>query len=481
MKKILFAASECAPFVKTGGLGTVVGSLCVSLKERGLDVRVILPDYACIDPVWKAQMKPLFSFPVTLGWRKQMAEVRFLTYKGVTFYFLSHAFYFEGDHPYGDADTDIEKFCFFCKAVLAMLTCTEYRPDVIHCHDWQSAMIPVFLKSFYKEDPYFRQIATVLTIHNLRFQGVCDLGRFRDITGLSDDMFTYDKLEHYGCADMLKGGITYADKITTVSETYAREIKSPPCGEGLSELLTYREKDISGIINGIDCQIYDPASDDSIPYHYDEKTFFGAKKKNKIRLQKQTQMPVGSDRFAACIVSRLTTQKGLDLLEEGLDAFLRGRVQLYVSGSGEEKYETLFLALQNKYPDKIYFDTNYSDPLAKQMYAGCDITIMPSLYEPCGLSQLMALRYGTVPVVRLTGGLRDTVKPWHEGESTATGFGFSAFTAKALEETLAEAVAVYETDPASWKAMVRRGMTEDFSWNRSSGAYEALYDSLCIK
>ena len=478
MKKILYAAAECAPFIKTGGLGAVVGSLPKQLKKRGYDVRIVLPAYACIDEKWKKQMSVSLPFPVHMGWRRHPVTINTLEYEGIPCYFLACDHYFSWGTPYTEMWKDIEKFCFFSRAVLEMLSYLEFEPDIIHCHDWQTGMIPVYLKALYGENPYYKNIRTVMTLHNMRFQGTTDVGTMKDITGLPDSFFTFDRLEFYGQGNMLKGGIAFADKVTTVSRTYAREIQEPEYGEGLYELLRYREKDLSGIVNGIDYQIYSPSTDEYIKYHYNSTTFRKAKKKNKVCLQRKTGLPADKNIFTVCIISRLTEQKGLDLLVPLLTDFLEKDVQLYILGGGEERYEGIFSSVKTRYPDKVFFATDYDDALAKYMYAGCDATLMPSRFEPCGLSQLMAFRYGTVPIVRLTGGLRDTVQVYDPRYHTGTGFGFEAYSVEELRKTLREALSLYQNRPEEWNGIAERDMKENYSWNTSCKEYEKLYESM---
>lgn len=478
MKKILYAASECTPFIKTGGLGAVVGSLPKVLCGEDYDVRIVLPLYACIDDKWKQQMEKIISFPVHLGWRTQTAELYTLQYEGVTCYFIGNSFYFCGDSPYADVWLDIEKFSFFDRAVLEMISYLEFHPDIIHCHDWQTGLIPVFLRNFYGHDPYYNQIRTVMTIHNLKFQGATDMGHMMDVTGLPKELFTYDKLESYGGGNMLKGGLTYADKITTVSRTYADEIQRPEYGEGLHALLAHRSRDLCGIVNGIDTELYNPAEDPYVIYQYNERNYRGSKKKNKQELQKKMHLPVDKDIFAVAIISRLTEQKGLDILLAVMDALMEKRIQLYILGGGEKRYEDALLALQEKYPDKLSVQIEYEDALAKMMYAGCDAVLMPSLFEPCGLCQLMAFRYGTVPIVRLTGGLVDTVQPFDAEKQTGTGFGFEAYDGRALLHTMEEAMDLFYEDRNTWNALAKRCMKENYSWNSQAEEYKRLYEKM---
>ena len=438
MKKILFASAECAPFVKTGGLGAVVGSLPKQLNHKKYDVRVVLPDYHCIDAKWREQMETLVTFPMYLGWRMQTVTVKTLKYEGIVYYFIENNFYFCGDSPYYDMWVDIEKFSYFSKAVLEMLSYLEFEPDIIHCHDWQSSLVPVFLKAFYCADPFYRNIKTVMTIHNLKFQGITEIDRLKDITGLPDDMFTYDKLEYNNSANLLKGGLVFADKITTVSKTYAEEIKQPEYGEGLDSVLQHRSDDLCGIVNGIDYDIYNPSTDEYILCHYDDKTFDKGKKKNKASLQAKTGLPKKRTAFTLGIVSRLTEQ----------------------------------------YPDKVYVQLDYTDEMAKYIYAGCDAILMPSRFEPCGLCQLMSLRYGAVPIIRKTGGLKDTVSIYNPKSKTGTGFGFTDYNAEGFLDAILAALDVYKKNPEEWKNLTAKGMRKNYSWKVSSRKYEKLYSDL---
>ena len=479
MKKILFASAECAPFVKTGGLGAVVGSLPKQLNHKKYDVRVVLPDYHCIDAKWREQMETLVTFPMYLGWRMQTVTVKTLKYEGIVYYFIENNFYFCGDSPYYDMWVDIEKFSYFSKAVLEMLSYLEFEPDIIHCHDWQSSLVPVFLKAFYCADPFYRNIKTVMTIHNLKFQGITEIDRLKDITGLPDDMFTYDKLEYNNSANLLKGGLVFADKITTVSKTYAEEIKQPEYGEGLDSVLQHRSADLCGIVNGIDYDIYNPSTDEYIPCHYDEKTFDKGKKKNKAALQAKAGLPKKRTAFTLGIVSRLTEQKGFALVDYMMDELLSsGKFAIVALGTGEERYENMFRYYESRYPDRLKANIMYSEEAAHRIYAASDAFLMPSLFEPCGLSQLMSLRYGTVPVVRETGGLKDTVEPYNEYQHTGTGFTFSNYNAHEMRDSLLYAYQVFHENRTGWLDIARRGMEQNFSWSSSAKEYEKLYAKL---
>lgn len=430
MKKVLFVASECVPFIKTGGLADVVGSLPQCFDKERYDVRVLLPKYMAIEEQYRNKMVYKTHFYMDLAWRNQYVGIMELEYEGVTFYFLDNEYYFSGPTPYGNTYEDIEKFAFFSKAVLSSLPVIGFRPDIIHCHDWQTGLIPVYLKDSFSLGEFYQGIKTIITIHNLKFQGVWDMTTIKDITGLNASYFTPDKLEAYGDANYLKGGIVYADYVTTVSETYAQEIKMPFYGEGLDGLICARENSLIGIVNGIDYKEYDPETDPYLYKNYNAKTFRKEKIKNKIGLQKELGLEQNEKRFMIGIVSRLTDQKGLDLIEYVMEEICEEGTQLVVVGTGEEKYENLFRHYAWKYSDRVSANIFYSNERAHKVYASCDAFLMPSLFEPCGLSQLMSLRYGTVPIVRETGGLKDTVEPYNQYDSSGTGFAFCNYNAQ---------------------------------------------------
>ncbi len=478
MKRILFATSEAVPFIKTGGLADVAGSLPKCFDKDKYDVRVMLPKYMCMDQKWKDHLQYITHFYMDLNWRKQYVGVLQMEYEGIIFYFIDNEYYFGGSYPYGDIYTDIEKFAFFSKAVLSSLPLIDFRPDIIHCHDWETGLVPVFLDNFRYGNEYFRGIKTIMTIHNLKFQGIWDTKRVRDITGLPQYYFSPDKLEAYHDANYLKGGIVYADRITTVSKTYAEEIKTPYYGERLDGLLNARSGSLSGIVNGIDYNEYDPATDSMIAKNYSVDTFRKDKKKNKTALQKELELTVDPKVMTIGIVSRLTDQKGFDLISCVLDEMCQDAVQFVVLGTGEEQYENMFRHYAWKYPGKVSANIYYSNPLSHKIYASCDAFLMPSQFEPCGLSQLMSLRYGTVPIVRETGGLKDTVKPYNEYEKTGTGFSFANYNAHEMTTAVRYAERIFYDKKRDWNKIAERGMREDWSWNHSAREYEKLYDSM---
>lgn len=476
MKNILFAASECVPFIKTGGLADVAGELPKYIDRDKFDVRVILPNYKAIPEKWKQKFVYKTHFYMDLGWRRQYVGILETEVSGVKFYLVDNEFYFNGDRPYGNIYEDIEKFAFFCRAVLSALPQLDFKPDLIHCNDWQTGLLPVYLHDSFQGGDFYRNIRSIMTIHNLKFQGVWDKKTVRDITGLSDYYFTNDKLEAYGDANYLKGGIVYADYVTTVSETYAAEIQTPFYGEGLDGLMRARANCLCGIVNGIDNTEYDPATDRYISYPFTADNFRKIKPKNKKELQKELGLEVNEKKFMVGMVSRLTDQKGLDLVECVMEQLCSEDMQLVILGTGDPKYENLFRHYEWKYRDRVSASIYYNNERAHRIYASCDAFLMPSLFEPCGLSQLMSMRYGTVPIVRETGGLKDTVEPYNEYESTGTGFGFRNYNAHEMLGIVQYAKHIFYDKKREWNKIVDRAMAKDFSWSCSAKKYEELYN-----
>ncbi len=477
MKNVLFVASEAVPFVKTGGLADVAGTLPKYTDREKYDVRVILPKYACMKE--KDGLEYKTHFYTDVSWRKQYTGIFETVKDGVTFYFVDNEYYFSGNTPYGDTLWDIEKFTFFCRAVLSFLPILGWKPDIIHCNDWQSALIPVFLKSHFKGNLFYKDIKTVLTVHNLKFQGIWGKEILDDILGLDGSYFTSDKLEAYGGVNLLKGGLVYADRINTVSESYGEEIKTPYYGEGLDGLLRARSNALTGIVNGIDYNIFSPENDTILQKKYSEEDFKEGKRANKAYLQKMSELKQDENAFLVGIVSRLTEQKGLDLIECVLDDMLKKEnVQLIVLGTGEKRFEDMFTRAQSKYPQRVSANIFYSEELAHRIYAGCDAFLMPSKFEPCGLSQLIALKYGTLPIVRETGGLKDTVVPYNGFEESGTGFSFANYNAHEMLSVTEYAEEIYFNRRDSWNKTCIRAMKEDFSWSASAKKYEALYKEL---
>ena len=476
--KVLFVAAEAVPFIKTGGLADVVGSLPKYFDPDRFDVRVILPKYECMKEAFKTKLTYKTHFYMDLAWRSQYVGVLETTYDGIPFYFIDNEYYFRGPHPYGDARWDMEKFAFFSRAVLSVLPSLDFRPDILHCHDWQAAMVPVYLNGDFQNNPFYRGIKTVMTIHNLKFQGVWCREALSDVLGLSDDYFTSDKLEAYGDVNVLKGGIVYADRVTTVSESYAREIRTSFYGEGLDGLLRARSNVLSGIVNGIDYGVFDPAKDPHMAVNYTAETVGTVKVKNKLALQKALGLKEDPNVMLIGLVSRLTDQKGLDLVAHVLEQLCYDAIQLVVLGTGEQRYEEMFRYFAGRFPGKVSANICYDDALSHRIYASCDAFLMPSLFEPCGLSQLISLRYGTLPIVRETGGLKDTVIPYNQYEETGTGFSFANYNAHEMMATVRYAERIFYDYPGSWNGLVQRAMQADFSWNASAKKYEKLYDEI---
>ena len=479
MKNILFVASEGVPFIKTGGLADVVGSLPKCVDKRYFDIRVMIPKYTCMSQELKDKMVYKTSFYMDFHWKNEYVGILEAEVDGVKYYFIDNESKFGGFHPYSsNVYDDIEKFAFFSKAALSAMPLLDFRPDVIHCHDWQTGLIPVYLKERFQGNEFFHGIKTVMTIHNLKFQGKWDVPAVKDITGLPDYFFTPDKLESYKNANLLKGGLVYADAITTVSETYAKEIMTPFYGEGLDGLLRARENDLRGIVNGIDYSEYDPSVDKFIDYKYNAANFRKEKIKNKRKLQHDLGLEENDKMMMIGIVSRLTDQKGFDLIAYIMDELCQDAVQIVVLGTGEEQYENMFRHFDWKYNNKVSANIYYSESMSHKIYASCDAFLMPSLFEPCGLSQLMALRYGTIPIVRETGGLKDTVEPYNEYESKGTGFSFVNYNAHEMLYTIRYAEKVYYDRKREWNKMIDRAMAVDFSWQVSANKYQEMYDWL---
>lgn len=479
MKKILFVASEAVPFIKTGGLADVVGSLPKCFDKEYFDVRVMIPKYLCIKGSFLNDMQYVNHFYMDFLGQSRYVGIMEYVYEGITFYFIDNEGYFNGAKPYGDWYFDLEKFSFFSRAALSALPVIGFQPDIIHCHDWQTGLIPVHLKDKFHEGDFFRNMKSVMTIHNLKFQGVWDVRTIKRFSGLPDYYFTPDKLEAYKDGNLLKGGLVYADAITTVSAAYAEEIKTPFFGEGLDGLMRARAGSLRGIVNGIDYDEFNPETDKSIVQNYNARTFRKEKIKNKRALQEQLGLVQDDKKFLIGIVSRLTDQKGFDLIECVMDELCSEDVQVVILGTGDGKYENMFRYYDWKYNDRVSANIYYSEEMSHRIYAACDVFLMPSLFEPCGLSQLMSLRYGTLPIVRETGGLKDTVWAYNEFEGSGTGFSFANYNAHEMLDSIHYAKYVYYNKKREWNKIIDRAMAADFSWNTSALKYQELYDWLC--
>ncbi|MCR2803151.1 glycogen synthase GlgA [Paenibacillus soyae] len=471
---ILFATSEAVPLAKTGGLADVAGALPKALNARGADVRIVLPKYEEIPDSYLQEFRLLAEFQVSFGWRNQYCGLLAARIDGVTYYLIDNEYYFRRSGLYG-YDDDAERFVFFCFAVMEAVRYMGFHPNIVHCHDWQTGLIPFLLRTRYAFDPAWAYTKSVFTIHNLKYQGLFGMDLMKELTGAGDDMFVPDKLEYHGAASCMKGGLVFADKLTTVSGTYAMEIQSPYYGEGLDDLLRYRSGDLVGIVNGIDTESFDPMNDPEL--HTPYRNSLSRKRKNKTELQKEMGLRESADTPLIGIVSRLVEQKGFDLIAATLDELLQEDVQLVVLGAGEWRYEELFRSAAARYPEKAALWLGYSDRMARRIYAGSDMFAMPSKFEPCGLSQLISLRYRTVPIVRETGGLRDTVQAYNEYTGEGNGFSFSNYNAHEYLDTVRKALAAYGREEV-WKRIVENGARADYSWSSSAKAYMDVYSQL---
>ena len=475
--KILFAASECVPFVKTGGLADVVGALPKELCKNGADVRVILPLYRTIGAEWREKMEFITSFYVDLGWRHQYVGLFKFALEGVTYYFIDNLQYFDREYVYGMGGDEGERFAYFARAVLEALPKLDFIPDVLHCHDWQTGMIPALYKAQYRQLELYRNIKTVFTIHNLKFQGVFPIGEIENLLSLGDWAYTSANLEFFGMCSFMKGGLVFADEITTVSPTYAEEIQTAYYGERLDGLLRARVDHLCGILNGIDVTAYDPEHDPAIEKNYTFETF-DLKKEDKLALQRELGLKEDASAPIIGMVSRLSGQKGFDLVECVLNEIMATGAQLAVLGMGESKYVDLFSWAQWKYPGQVAARFQMNEALAHRIYAGCDLFLMPSMFEPCGLSQMIALRYGTLPIARETGGLRDTVLSYNEFTGDGNGFTFLNYNAHDMLHVIERAVRMYHDDRATFDSLARRAMQGLYGWDQSAQEYMRLYRDL---
>lgn len=469
--KVLFATSEAVPLVKTGGLADVAGSLPKALNSRGADVRVVLPKYEEIPEALTRNFRTIAEFQVSFGWRNQYCGLLTGTIDGIIYYLIDNEYYFRRKGLYGYGD-DAERFVFFCFAVMEAVRYMDFHPQIAHCHDWQTGLIPFLLKTRYAFDPAWAYTKSVFTIHNLKYQGLFGIDLIKELTGAGDEMFVAETLEFNGAASCMKGGLVYGDRLTTVSETYAQEIQTAYFGEGLDELLRYRSGDLIGILNGIDEQLFDPMNDEAL--HTPYRNSLSRKRKNKIELQKEMGLPESLETPLIGIVSRLVEQKGFDLIAATLDELLQEDVQLVVLGAGERQYEELFQEAAAKYPNKAALWLGYNERMARRVYAGSDLFAMPSKFEPCGLSQLIALRYRCVPIVRETGGLKDTVLAYDEYTGVGNGFTFANYNAHDYLFTVRRALHLYREEE-TWKRIIDNGARADYSWNNSAKAYMNLY------
>lgn len=474
--QIVFASAECAPFVKTGGLGDVAGSLPAALVRAGAEVIVMVPKYATIKDEYKAQMEHFSDFYVSLGWRNEYCGLEKLEHDGVTYMFIDNERYFARDYPYGFFD-DGERFAFFSKAITESLQHLPagFECDILHCNDWQTALAPVFLREFYQGLPLYDRVKTVFSIHNVAFQGQFSDTVMEDILGVAHIPAAASQLRCDACSiNYMLGALRYADAITTVSPTYANEIQTPEFGEGLDGVLRERSYALQGILNGIDVAGFDPATDKRIAANYTVEDRSG-KAVCKAKLQEELGLEVRDDRPLMVMVTRLTRQKGLDLVMYALDRILAGGVQVAVLGTGDRDYEDGLRYFQDKYPGTMAARIEFDPALSQRMYAAADMFLMPSKFEPCGLSQIIAMRYGTLPIVRETGGLKDTVQPYNEFTGEGTGFSFSNFNGDEMGDAVFRAARLFWDNREAWDQLVTQAMSQDFSWTRSADKYLDLY------
>lgn len=474
--QIVFASAECAPFVKTGGLGDVAGSLPAALVRAGAEVIVMVPKYATIKDEYKAQMEHFSDFYVSLGWRNEYCGLEKLEHDGVTYMFIDNERYFARDYPYGFFD-DGERFAFFSKAITESLQHLPagFECDILHCNDWQTALAPVFLREFYQGLPLYDRVKTVFSIHNVAFQGQFSDTVMEDILGVAHIPAAASQLRCDACSiNYMLGALRYADAITTVSPTYANEIQTPEFGEGLDCVLRERSYALQGILNGIDVAGFDPATDKRIAANYTVEDRSG-KAVCKAKLQEELGLEVRDDRPLMVMVTRLTRQKGMDLVMYALDRILAGGVQVAVLGTGDRDYEDGLRYFQDKYPGTMAARIEFDPALSQRMYAAADMFLMPSKFEPCGLSQIIAMRYGTLPIVRETGGLKDTVIPYNEFTGEGTGFSFSNFNGDEMGDAVFRAARLFWDNRDAWNQLVTQAMSQDFSWTRSADKYLELY------
>lgn len=471
--KILYVAAEVAPFIKTGGLADVAGSLPQEIKKLGHDIRVVLPLHSKIKEEYQIQMKKIGEYYVDLNWRRQYVGILTLVKDDITYYFLDNKYYFDRHNIYGEMD-DGERYAYFSKAVTLLPKEIDFKPDVVHSNDWHSALVNLFIYEFNKGDSYYENIKKIFTIHNLKYQGVFPPSVLGEVMGVSNEYFEESSLRFYDSINYMKAGIVYSDKFNTVSNSYAMEIKDSFFGEGLENVLSYYGYKLSGIINGIDYNVYNPKTDEMIVKNYDFKTI-AKKVENKLFLQKEYNLEVNKDIPMIGIITRLSDMKGIDLIAHILDELLQENIQVVVLGSGEEEYENMFRYFAYKYPNKLVANIFFNEDLAHKIYAASDIFLMPSKVEPCGLSQLIALKYGSIPIVREVGGLKDTIIPFNKFTQKGTGFSFKNFNAHELLFQIKEALHLYNNEKSVFNKIIKQAMSADHSWKVSALEYIKLY------
>lgn len=470
--KVLLAASEAYPLIRTGGLGYAIGALSKSLRKKDIDVRVVIPKYKNIDLNLKDKLEFVKWFMVKVGWRTQYCGVFKYNNDNVTYYLLDNEYYFNRNDLYG-YDDDAERFAYFDRAILELIDELGWDPDIIHCNDWQTGMVPVILKHDYINKEKYKNIKTVFSFHNMMFKGVFSPEVLPDLFDYDMELFDNGSLEFYGGVSFMKGGINFADKITTVSNTYADEVKTPQYGEKLDGLLREKSFNIKGVLNGLDYDEYNPNKDPYIYKVYENNTIKD-KQANKLQLQKDLLLPINKDIPMLGLVSKLNNQKGLELIINIADRLLQHNIQLVILGTGDSQYEEHFKGLQTRYKDKVSTNIKFDKKLAHKIYASCDILLKPSLLEPCGLGQLIALRYGAVPIGRETGGLKDTILPYNKYNGKGNGFSFSNFNANELLMIIEYALEIYQNKEC-WESIVCQAMNSNYSWEKSASEYFELY------
>ena len=476
-RSIAFIGSECYPFVKTGGLGDVMYALPKALTRRNCDVKVILPRYKCIPQQYQDKMvyRGSFYMDLTSDGKKYYVGIMEYVWDGVVYDFIDNEEFFGGDKPYTNLIDDIPKYCYFSKAALAALNYMNWQPNIIHCHDWQAALVPVYLRTFF-QNTSIGNAKTMITIHNLRFQGIYNIKTIKYWTNLPDYVFNKDALtQNWLDANMLKGGLTYSNMITTVSNTYAGEIQTSEYGEGLEAHLRYHSGKLRGIVNGIDYDIWDPSKDSDIVANYNIEDAIAKKRENKIALQKELGLEENGDKFVIGLISRLTNQKGLDLVNTCIPQIMDPHTQVVVLGTGDAEYENSFRYYENHYKGQFAGCIQYDEARSHRIYAGCDALLVPSRFEPCGLTQLIAMHYGTVPIVRETGGLKDTVEPYNMYADWGNGFTFDRYESGLLYDAINRAKTLYFENRYYWDEMVQRDMAKNVSWDNSAKQYKDLY------
>ena len=482
-RSVAFIGSECYPFVKTGGLGDVMSALPKSLAKLNMDVKVIIPRYKCIPQKFQEKMEYKGSFYMDLCADGKQYYVGIMEYQedGVVYDFIDNDEFFSWGNPYTNLIDDIPKFCYFSKAALAALNYLNWTPDIVHCHDWQAALVPLYLRTIFK-DTNVGRAGAILTIHNLRFQGVYDRKTIQYWSDLPDYVFNKDCMtQNWLDANMLKGGITYSNVVTTVSNTYAGEIQTEEYGEGLEEHLRYHSSKILGIVNGIDTDIWNPATDKLLAAQYDSQSVIKNKKANKKALQESLGLEVDDHKIVIGLISRLTNQKGLDLVNDVIPSIMDEHTQVVVLGTGDTMYEDAFRYYENKYKGNFCAYIAYNENVAHNIYAGCDALLVPSRFEPCGLTQLISMRYGSIPIVRETGGLKDTVQPYNLFDNTGNGFTFDRYESGLLYDAINRAKTLYFENRKYWDEMVVRDMNKDVSWQQSAKQYKDMYVELTPK